>query len=248
MRARILVKESLNKDTFSFWLQCEEVAERIRPGQFIQIRVKDSFYPFLSRPFSVADVGIGKTALRIVFKLRGLGTSILSKKGLGEFLGILGPLGKPCPMPERGKTLLVGGGMGAAPLLFLTRIIGNVTEKKPDFILGAKTKKDLVLLGEIKAFSNNLKITTEDGSLGTKGLVTDLLKKKKYDTIFACGPIGMLKQIKELNLPSRVYGFFEERMGCGTGLCFCCAIKKQSGGYYRVCKDGPVFDLKKVAF
>ncbi len=248
MRAKIVRKEILNRDTFSLWLQCERVVEEANPGQFIQVRVGDGFYPFLSRPFSIADIDPSKNALRIAFKVRGEGTSLLSKKGVGEFLEILGPLGKPCPIPEGGKTLLVGGGIGAAPLLFLTRVIGRVREKRPDFILGAKTKRELVLLREIEALSNHLEIATEDGSYGKEGLVTDLLEGKRYNTIFACGPLEMLKRIKEMNLPSEIYGFFETRMGCGTGLCFSCAIKKRGGGYLRVCRDGPVFNLEEIDF
>lgn len=248
MRAKIIRKDIFNRETLSLWLQYERVAGKASPGQFIQVRVGDGFHPFLSRPFSIADVDSSKTLLRIVFKIRGLGTSILSKKRVGDSIEIFGPLGKPCPIPEKGKTLLVGGGIGVAPLLFLTRIIGKVKEKKPDFILGAKTKRELFLLGEIRALSNHLEITTEDGSYGREGVVTDLLEGKRYHTIFACGPLEMLKRIKEMSLPSKIFGFFETRMGCGTGLCFSCAIKKRGGGYLRVCRDGPVFNLREIDF
>lgn len=247
MRAQIVRKDILNKDTFSIWFLCKEIAKKAKPGQFVQIRVEEGFYPFLPRPFSISDTQ--RDLLRIVFKIRGMGTSILSRKEWRDFLEIFGPLGRPCPLPKRGKILLIAGGIGIAPIPFFARIFWLMGEnRKADLFFGAKTKKELVILNEIRGFMNRVEITTEDGSLGKKGVVTDLLKGERYDTIFACGPMGMLKKIKELNLPSRIYGFFEERMGCGAGLCFCCALKRAKGGYFRVCRDGPVFDLKEIAF
>jgi dihydroorotate dehydrogenase electron transfer subunit len=143
---------------------------------------------------------------------------------------------------------LVGGGVGIAPLLFLTQ---SSTDSNPLWVLvGAKTASDLILIPELFECTERLGFATEDGSKGKKGLVTDLIRPALNEfsasIIFTCGPQPMLKAIQGMGLEIPCYGFLESRLGCGCGLCLGCAVKSSRGGYYRVCKEGPVFNLKEI--
>jgi len=246
LQARILQKLRLTNDSYQFRLEAPEITRTAGPGQFIQARVSAGFDPFLSRPLSIA--GVDTDRLVVIFKIRGRGTRILSEKNEGDAVNLIGPLGRPVPETEGKKIILIGGGLGAAPLRFLAQVAAP--KNQIFFILGAKTEKELILVEDIKRFSTELIVTTEDGSSGYEGLATDRLRdtisRVDPDSIFACGPEGMLKAVKTgvQGIPS--FGFFEGRMGCGYGLCMGCALKKKGGGYFRVCQDGPVFDLSAV--
>lgn len=247
-RAELIKKQPLSDTIFAFDLASKTIARKAKPGQFVQIRIFDSFDPFLRRPFSFASV-LGNR-FRIVFRVRGKGTKILSQFNSGQYLDILGPLGKPIAQLQNQRLILIGGGVGIAPLFFLAQRLGPSNHLT--ILLGAKNRKELIMLKDFKNLTKNIALATEDGSSGKKGKVTDLLRNSEFGIrdsglkIFACGPIAMLRAIKERFGSIPVYGFLEERMGCGTGICFCCAVKKKDGGYLRVCQEGPVVNLSQV--
>lgn len=246
LQARIRERLRLTNDIYQLRLEAPEITRTAGPGQFIQVRASTGVYPFLNRPLSIA--GVDTDRLLVVFKIRGRGTRILSEKSEGDAVNLIGPLGRPVPETEGKKIILIGGGLGAAPLRFLAQVAAP--RNQIFFILGAKIEREIILVEDIKRFATELIVTTEDGSSGYKGLATDRLKdmlsRVEPDSIFTCGPEGMLRAVKTGagGLPS--FGFFEGRMGCGYGLCMGCAIKMKTGGYRRVCQDGPVFDLSAV--
>lgn len=242
----LLEKEELSSGVYSFWLSCPELAQKVGPGQFIGVRVRAGFHPFLRRPFSIAQ--ILEDRLQIVFKLRGDGTRWLSRARPGEPLDILGPLGTRIG-PYRGeRMLLVGGGVGIAPLLLLAQESAHLN--RVWVLAGARTSSSLVLIPELFELAERFEFSTEDGSRGHKGLVTQLIApavdRFQASCLFACGPEPMLKAIQGMGLKIPCYAFLESRLGCGCGLCFGCAVKSLKGGYYRVCQEGPVFDLHEV--
>lgn len=193
-----------------------------------------------------------------MLKVVGTGTRILSEKSPGDILDLLGPIGKGFPLPKKGKTvMLVAGGMGIAPLWFLFNNLTERTHKeKLIFFLGAKTKKELLYYEKLKDLGAKLIVTTDDGSFGTKGLITDVfskeIKSRKNDSsklmVYSCGPPDMLKRMSEI---SKKYDLscqlsLEGNMACGVGACWGCPVKFENGGYKRVCVDGPVFDAREV--
>jgi dihydroorotate dehydrogenase electron transfer subunit len=247
-KTKLIKKELLSKGIFAFDLKSKKIARKAKPGQFIQIQVNNLFDPFLRRPFSFASVS--SDTFRIVFRVRGKGTEILSQYRVGEYIDVLGPLGHPIKLCERKEVILIGGGVGIAPLYFLAQKLKM--KNQLHIFLGAKSRDELIMLKNFKKLTKNIPVTTEDGSLGKRGKVTDLLIDAKFQIpdskfqIFACGPLPMLSVIKNKFASIPVYGFLEERLGCGTGICFGCAVKRKSGGYLRVCQEGPVVNLNEV--
>ncbi|MBW1713431.1 MAG: dihydroorotate dehydrogenase electron transfer subunit, partial [Deltaproteobacteria bacterium] len=182
-------------DIFRLEVKAPEAARLARPGQFVMIRVGPGPEPLLRRPFSVHDRQGDRLAF--LFKVVGRGTTILAQTRPGESLEMLGPLGRPFPWLT-GPALLVAGGMGLAPLLFLARDLAAGGQIK--LRLGAATRAGLVCLDQFRATGLELSLFTEDGSLGQKGLVIDGLEeelKKRPAAILACGPQGMLKTVAQ---------------------------------------------------
>lgn len=217
----------------------------MRPGQFLNVKVGPGFDPLLRRPISVADVEGDR--LRLVFRAVGRGTEMMSRLKRGDVLDVLGPLGKPALLPRRGDVIVVGGGIGIAPLLFLCRRLAGA---RLHVFLGAKTKEQLVLRREFRSLGVDLTLVTDDGSLGRRGFVTqpaaDAAKHVKQPVVYACGPQPMLADLVRRVEPAPVWGFIEERMGCGTGICYCCALPKRGGGFVRFCEEGPVVLLNEA--
>lgn len=246
-QARLIRKTQLSPVIFAFDLESKTIANKAQPGQFVQVRINDSFDPFLRRPFSIAQVWLD--TFRIIFRIRGKGTKILSQMKEEEHLDILGPLGRPIPPYKEQNVVMIGGGVGIAPLLFLAQKLAPKNHLYLFF--GARNRTELILQEDFKKLTKNIAIISEDGSTGKKGLVTELLIAEELDKlknllVFACGPVAMLKALKKMLGFVPIYGFFEERLGCGTGLCFGCAVKKRTGGYLRLCKDGPVVNLNEI--
>ncbi len=244
--AIILKKTILTPKILSFWVKPENAGPAPAPGQFYGIKPPDNAYLLLRRPISVADTKSGK--LRFIIRIAGSGTAALARLPAGTKIDILGPLGKPAPLVYSKDVLLCGGGVGAAPLFYLARTLAP--KNRITTIIGARRAEDLIMVNDFRMLGARVLITTEDGKRGIKGMLTDLvpriLDKMSVPVIYACGPRGMLKKIAEIagNLP--VWGFLEERMGCGTGICYCCGIRKKTDGYLRICMDGPVVNLKEV--
>lgn len=246
--AKVKHTEHIGSDIYSLWLLSPKISQQAKPGQFVQVQTSDSFEPFLCRPISVADVKTNQ--IRIIFRIRGKGTTILKEKRQGDTLHLLGPLGKPVTQTKGRTIILCAGGVGIAPLLFLVKELSK--NNKIYLYYGARNKSELILLDQFKPLCEKIFLTTEDGSIGYKGFITDLLIHSKDfnpDLLYAAGPLGMLKKISNLKFKIsnlKLFGFLEERMGCGCGICFGCAVKKKDGGYLRVCTDGPAINLKKI--
>lgn len=211
-----------------------------KPGQFLHIRINDGIDPLLRRPFSIHR--IVDDGVEILFRVVGKGTRLLSKKRVGERLNLLGPLGNGFRIREDKGVVLVAGGIGIAPLFFLAE---KLTKSKHPLtlLIGAKTKGEILCEDELRGLGVDVRIATEDGSYGNRGLVTDLLHTLHPTHIYACGPVSMLKKVTEFakwnGISCQVS--LETRMGCGVGACLGCAVKIGSS-YKYVCRDGPVFE------
>lgn len=220
------------------------------PGQFIHIKVDNHL--FLRRPFSIA--GYKNSLFTILFKVVGEGTKILSDTKAGGMLSVIGPLGKGFPVNEGWKNVfLIGGGTGIAPLVFLTDTLSK-SSASVTFFYGAGSRDDIAF--NVLPYGVDYVFSTEDGSYGYKGLlntaVEDFIKKNgKPDAIYGGGPYGLLKKLGGLSDKYGIPAFvsMENRMACGTGVCYGCVTKIKSGSgweYKRVCKEGPVFNIKEI--
>ena len=218
------------------------------PGQFVEVRVDGSPSTFLRRPISINYVDQVHNELWLLVATVGDGTKALARLQTGHLLNCVLPLGNGFTPAKTGeKVLLIGGGVGVAPLLYM----GAEMQKsgiEPTFLLGARTVQDLLMLDEFKRYGR-VYVTTEDGSAGEKGFVTNhsILAQESFDRISTCGPTPMMKAVahlaKEKGIDCEVS--LENLMACGLGACLCC-VEKTSEGNVCVCKDGPVFDLKRL--
>lgn len=212
-----------------------------KPGQFINIKL-DGF--FLRRPISVCDCENGK--LSIIYKVVGNGTKEMSELPVGAELDILSGLGNGYDTSKSGDCpVLIGGGVGVPPMYMLCKKL--VSEgKKATVILGFNSEKEVFGVDEFKATGAEVYVTTVDGSVGTKGFVTDVLKNLDYTYFYTCGPMPMFKAIESIAKTSGQYSF-EERMGCGFGACMGCTCKTKYGNK-RICKDGPVLEREEIVW
>ena len=239
--AEILSNVEVAEKIFRLTVDAPELAETARAGQFVHVKISDEFT--LRRPLGIASTAGGH--VKIFYRVVGRGTESLSTKKAGEFLSILGALGNGYS-PRNGKILLVGGGMGLAPLLCAAEHFSA------DVLIGGRTSDEVIFWQEeFRPHVETISITTDDGSYAKKGFVIDLLPEilaaKNYSAIYTCGPEvmmrGVAKLAKEKNLPCEVS--FEKRMACGLGACLSCSIDTVDGRR-KVCKDGPIFDAQKV--
>ena len=219
------------------------------PGQFAQLRIDDSKETFLRRPISLHHVDYERNEVSFLVQKAGKGTASLWQKKQGSTLNVILPLGKGFSMPtsSQQKFLLVGGGVGVAPLLFMGEAMQRMGVR-PAFLLGARSKSDLLLLDKYRALGD-VYVTTEDGSEGEKGFVTQhsILRTERFDSIAVCGPkpmmMAMASYAKQASIPCEVS--LENMMACGLGACLCC-VEDTQDGHVCVCKDGPVFDVNKL--
>jgi dihydroorotate dehydrogenase electron transfer subunit len=249
-QAIVYRNEKIGPGIYSMWLKCPQIAKIAKPGQFVQVAVNDSYETFLCRPLSIADKTDNK--IRIIYRVIGKGTEILKAKKDGETLSVLGPLGKAITPVKNKNIVLCAGGLGIAPLLFLAKNL----RKSNNLILfyGARNESELILLKEFKPLCDKIFLSTDDGSKGKKGVITDILFPAQdilanAYCLYIAGPSAMIKKISnyKFNISNlKLFAFLEERMGCGCGICFGCAVKKKGNGYLRVCTDGPVFDLFQI--
>ena len=211
-----------------------------RPGSFINLRIP-SFY--LRRPISICDISSKEVTL--IYKVVGEGTLKLSKMKKGE-IDALVDMGNGYNMnPVKSIALLVGGGAGIPPMYYLSKELLK-RNKKVIVVLGFNSKEEIFYANEFKKLGIQVVIATLDGSVGVKGLVTDAMKGLKYDYVYACGPIPMLKAIyKDAKAPGQYS--LEERMGCGFGACMGCTCKTLYG-HKRICKDGPVLTKEEIVW
>ncbi|MCD8306406.1 MAG: dihydroorotate dehydrogenase electron transfer subunit [Prevotella sp.] len=229
-------------------LTCAERLPEIRAGQFAEVRVDGSARTFLRRPFSINFVNRESNELWLLVHVVGDGTAALSRLKAGDRLNCILPLGNGFTPPAPGeRLLLVGGGTGTAPLLFL----GSAAKEAgavPTFLIGAKTRADL-LQTELLEQLGCVCITTEDGSAGERGMVTghSILKEKPFDRIAVCGPKPMMMAVAKYAMDNGIdcEVSLENMMACGLGACLCC-VEPTVDGNLCVCKDGPVFNVKKL--
>ena len=227
-------------------LALEEPLPEIKAGQFVEILVENSVSTFLRRPISVHYVDEARKELWLLIAVVGDGTRTLATLKAGDTLDIVFPLGNGFTI-EKCRTLLVGGGVGVAPLLYAGKKIRELGGE-PVFLLGARTAGDLIGMDMFRNIGQTL-TTTEDGSEGEKGFVTDhsIWQTETFDRIAVCGPKPMMaavaKKARQLGTPCEVS--LENMMACGLGACLCC-VEKTTEGNVCVCKDGPVFDIEKL--
>jgi dihydroorotate dehydrogenase electron transfer subunit len=240
----------LNDRHFVLELRCCEVLPIILPGQFAEVRIDKSHATYLRRPFSFHDVNYEKNTISFLVKKIGEGTGSLATVGIGEVLNIVYPLGNGFSIPSSGKALLIGGGCGVAPLLLLAKELSNVGIQITTLI-GGYGSEDILQPEEYRKFGEVL-ITTEDCSMGEKGIVTDhsLFKKglSDFSNVYTCGPEPMMKAVAsisaKLGIPCQVS--LENTMACGIGACLCCVVETIDGNKC-VCNEGPVFDANNLA-
>ncbi len=258
-RALVVSQEEVYENTYLMWLSCPPVTKGASPGRFVMIHCGDSlpagrqgFDPLLPRPMSFHRFRErnGGRQFAILYDVRGRGTAWLATRKSGDSLSIFGPLGRGYAInPRTQNLLLVAGGLGVAAVIALAD--EAITAGKQVMLLqGARSASKLyppeALPPEVEAFSS-----TDDGSTGRKGYVTDLLLDHLpwADQVFACGPNSMFASMAEVMRSARsrkpVQALLEERMGCGTGICYGCAVFTRKG-VRLVCKDGPRFELREV--
>jgi len=234
-----------------------EIARDALPGQFVHIRVTQSLDPLLRRPFGIYNVEKKIGSITVFYRVVGRGTRMLSDVHTAEQIDVLGPLGRPFSLPRHmRRALLVGGGVGIAPLVYLARVLCE-NKVEVTVLLGASTSGYLVGKDILKRMGIDFMVSTDDGSEGMKGRVTDLLEKvidkKQFDYVYACGPEPMMARVTEIAQARGLDGelSLEEHMACGIGACLGCAKKVIRNGnetYAKVCSDGPVFKIGEVVF
>ena len=236
----ILSNEPLTRDVYRMVLEGDS-QWITRPGQFVNIEL-EGFY--LRRPISISDWS--ENTITIIYKVVGRGTQVMSQMGVGVKLDILTGLGNGFnPDAECQKPLLVGGGVGVPPLYRLAKDLID-KGRKVSVVLGFNTAKEVFYAEEFRLLGADVYVSTADGSVGTKGFVTDAIRENgvDFDFFYSCGPLPMLKALCDC---TDVKGelSFEERMGCGFGACMGCSCKTLAGNK-RICKDGPVMKREEI--
>lgn len=242
---------ALNATNFCIKLQSPTSLPPISPGQFVNVEIKNSDEVFLRRPFSIFEVDYEGNRLSLLVKILGRGSKKLTEIKTGEKLSLVYPLGKGFSMPEKtDKILLIGGGSGVAPVLFLAKIAGLPPENV-SILIGARTNEDHIGIEEYKQYGN-IYFTSEDGSLGAKGYVThhpvfkDQLQE--FKKIYTCGPVLMMKSIAKEARRNNIFCevSLENLMACGFGVCLCCIEPTHDKGNACVCTEGPVFNINSL--
>ena len=218
------------------------------PGQFVEVRVDGSPTTFLRRPISINYVDRDRNELWLLVATVGDGTRKLAQLQAGDTLNCVLPLGNGFTPAKTGeKVLLIGGGVGVAPLLYMGAVMKQAGQE-PTFLLGARTAQDLLMTDEFKKYGR-VYVTTEDGSEGEKGFVTNhsILSQEQFDRISTCGPTPMMKSVARLAVAKGIAceASLENLMACGLGACLCC-VEKTTEGNVCVCKDGPVFNIQSL--
>lgn len=250
IKTKILKKAEIAKDIYDFTVDANNDLSKAKAGQFIHIKCGGDTY--LRRPISICEFKDG--TLRFIFQVRGKGTKALSEFKEGDIIDIMGPLGGTgfSTKGEYKNPVVIGGGIGIYPLLQVAK------ETNANAIIGFRNKDFVTLETDFKKVSKKVYITTDDGSYERKGLVTDvlneLIENEGVDAIFACGPLPMLKAVKNIAEEKGIFAevSLEERMGCGIGACLCCATRvkdeelEEGYSYSHVCSHGPVFNASEV--
>jgi dihydroorotate dehydrogenase electron transfer subunit len=264
--SKVIYNRQLSPSYYRLGLACKEIPQLAVPGQFVMVRVSHQYDPLLSRPFCIYKVLNGAEGIEVVYKVVGKGTAILQKADEGDETEVLGPLGNGYNLGGlEGDCIFIAGGIGIAAFYFIAERIKESQGAVSGITLlfGGRSKEDIICLDDFNDLKVEVRIATEDGSLGERGLVTALLKKglqeKKWSrpTLFACGPEPMLREVSFI---AGKWGIscqlsLEREMACGFGICLGCVVKKyvnkgreheSQWKYASVCKEGPVFDSKDI--
>ena len=243
---RVSAVEHINEKYVLIRLTDDKPLPEMIPGQFVEIKVEGSQTTFLRRPISIHYVDREKNELWLLVAVVGQGTRAMASLSAGDTMNLVLPLGNGFTISAR-KTLLVGGGVGVAPLLYAGKAIREAGGE-PVFLLGARSAKDLLEIERFRAIGRVL-TTTEDGSDGERGFVTDhsVWEKETFQMISVCGPKPMMvavsRKAREKNIPCEVS--LENMMACGLGACLCC-VENTTDGNVCVCKEGPIFSTDKL--
>ena len=270
LKPTVTALNKIKEGVFIMALYSRYLAGKCVPGNFIHIKIRSVF---LRRPFSIHNV-VGDTVY-ILFKVRGKGTAELAKYKKGERINVIGPLGRGFPLtrgnisenkPADSRPVFVAaGGIGVAPLLFLVNQVSKGKNSKQrrcagkkdavKVLLGASSEKGILCEKDFKKYGCDVMVATDDGTKGFKGNVAALLRKEvsrfsseESFTVYSCGPEGMVKELININKKYPRADFhvsLDQFMGCGLGVCCGCAIETRDG-YKKVCKDGPVFNVKDI--
>lgn len=231
-----------------------EIARSANPGQFLQVRTGSTHDPLLRRPISLFDVESAKGIVTLLYRVVGKGTGLLTGLQGGDPIDVMGPLGNGFTLPaEPENVVLVGGGIGIAPLLFLGRVLRD-SGSRVRALGGAASAPDLWAGNRFERLGIPFLAATMDGSLGLEGTVTQLLSGMEaidgIDRIYACGPEAMMAAAAQITADHNIWGevSLEEHMACGVGACLGCArlLKPADQNYIKICKDGPVFNMSEV--
>lgn len=247
--AKVLSQNRIADGIYSMWIETT-AAKNAKPGQFIDVYVNDDS-KLLPRPISICEVKGNR--LRIVYRVVGGGTKIMSTYQEGDKIDIIGPLGNGFSLKD-GKAILVGGGIGIPPMVELAKQLSDKIGKEN--VISVMGYRDELFLTEELEKNSTVVIATEDGSTGTKGTVIDAINENNIsgDVMYACGPIPMLKALKDWAIDIECQISLEERMACGIGACLACVCKTKDKDEHsnvcnkRICKDGPVFEAKEIDF
>ncbi len=258
MIGTVVKNQKLNEKYFYMVIHCPEFAKEAKVGQFMMIQPKEYDYindPILRRPFGVCDIDEKKGEFSILYMIVGKGTMLLSTFKEGSTIEFSNPLGNTFTLQKNRNVALVGGGIGIAPLYFLAKSLKN-NGCSTTLYFGGQSANDIVFRERFEAIVDNIFITTNDGTLGIKGLVTEPFEKdiEKYDFIYTCGPKKMLEAVSKIcikyNKPVEVS--LDERMACGLGACLGCIVyvrdKEGNEIQQRCCVEGPIFDGSKVVW
>jgi len=251
----ILEHRHEQSDYWVMQLSAPGIGPEVRPGQFIGLQAPRLDNAVLRRPFSVYRAD--DKSVSILYKVVGKGTAAINRLGQGETVDIIGPLGNGFPEATPGLTpVLIGGGYGAAALQLQARTL----PEKGTVFFGGRTASDILCADEFKTLGWTVEIATEDGSVGSQGLVTDVFDRwldERSDTdieLFACGPEGMLRAFgdRAIDHHFKAWLSMDRHMACGVGACLTCVIKKndpeKGWQWARCCKDGPVFEAREIAW
>lgn len=248
---KIIRKHYLTKDQFLFDLKSSDITAACGPGQFVDILCDG----LLRRPISICGVDRENGIFQVAIRVKGAGTAFLEKKNVGESLSVLGPLGKGFDLANTRSCVVVGGGIGIFPLLF---VLSEAKKRgiPTTAVCGFRSKEESFCIDEVRMLSDQVVFASDCGDLDVCGNAVDALENVSLDDseIFTCGPVPMMREAARVAEKKgiRCQASLEERMGCGTGICLVCAcrVHTPSGDfeYKRCCKDGPVFDAKEVAW
>lgn len=253
-KVEVISNKVVGKGYYRMALRSHRIVKEAKPGQFVHIRVADSPYPLLRRPISIHSLDDNET-FSILYEVSGEGTDLISRTKNGQSLDVIGPLGSGFSFAANIKRLiLVGGGIGVAPLLFAAQT-GLRRKLEVTALVGARTRDCLLCAADLKNLGCQIEAITDDGSSGREGFVTDLVEEaivgrgKGPAAVMACGPRPMLHRTAVAaglyDVPCQVS--LEEYMACGVGTCLGCSVMTR-GGYKRVCADGPVFPAEDIVW